>query len=164
MRVDVPFICSHVRVKSAVLCGSFLYLYLYYTLYMAGRQCKGIDWEGCVMWGLLTGSAATTEKRIPYFFQTFPNLEFHFFQTPTVAATTQNHQQCSTDHWFLYTSLCLTLTTFVSAWAIAGHPLLQCIQAKISKTLDKRSTLIFGANCTEQKLSSSESYHLSPNL
>ena len=28
---------------------------------------------------------------------------------------------------------------------------IQCIQAKISKTLDKRSTLIFAANCTEQK-------------
>ena len=28
---------------------------------------------------------------------------------------------------------------------------LQCIQAKISKTLDKRSTLIFAANCTEKK-------------
>ena len=41
---------------------------------------------------------------------------------------------------------------------------LQCIQAKISKTLDKRSTLIFAANCTEQKLSSSESYYLTPNL
>ena len=27
-------------------------LYLYYTLYMARRQCKGIGWEGCVMWGL----------------------------------------------------------------------------------------------------------------
>ena len=40
----------------------------------------------------------------------------------------------------------------------------QCIQAKISKTLDKRSTLIFAANCTEQKLSSSESYYLTPNL
>ena len=26
----------------------------------------------------------------------------------------------------------------------------QCIQAKISKTLDKRNTLIFAANCTEQ--------------
>ena len=45
-----------------------------------------------------------------------------------------------------------------------GGSVVQCIQAKISKTLDKRSTLIFGANCTEQKLSSSESYHLSPNL
>ena len=40
----------------------------------------------------------------------------------------------------------------------------QCIQAKISKTLDKRSTLIFAANCTKQKLSSSESYYLTPNL
>ena len=42
--------------------------------------------------------------------------------------------------------------------------IIQCIQAKISKTLDKRSTLIFAANCTEQKLSSSESYYLTPNL
>ena len=42
--------------------------------------------------------------------------------------------------------------------------MIQCIQAKISKTLDKRSTLIFAANCTEQKLSSSESYYLTPNL
>ena len=42
--------------------------------------------------------------------------------------------------------------------------LIQCIQAKISKTLDKRSTLIFAANCTEQELSSSESYYLTPNL
>ena len=41
---------------------------------------------------------------------------------------------------------------------------LQCIQAKISKTLDKRSTLIFAANCIEQKLSSSKSYYLTPNL
>ena len=41
---------------------------------------------------------------------------------------------------------------------------IQCIQAKISKTLDKRSTLIFAAFCTEQKLSSSESYYLTPNL
>ena len=40
----------------------------------------------------------------------------------------------------------------------------QCIRAKISKTLDKRSTLIFAANCTEQKLSSSERYYLTPNL
>ena len=38
---------------------------------------------------LVTGSAATTEKKIPYFFQTFPNLKFHFFQTPTVATNTQ---------------------------------------------------------------------------
>ena len=30
-----------------------LYLYLYYTLYMARRQCKGIGWEGCVMWSLI---------------------------------------------------------------------------------------------------------------
>ena len=35
------------------------------------------------------GSAATTEKRIPYFFQTFPNLKSHFFQTPMVAANTR---------------------------------------------------------------------------
>ena len=27
-------------------------LYLFYTLYMARRQCEGIGWEGCVMWGL----------------------------------------------------------------------------------------------------------------
>ena len=26
-----------------------LHAYLYYTLFMARRQCKGIDWEGCVM-------------------------------------------------------------------------------------------------------------------
>ena len=45
-----------------------------------------------------------------------------------------------------------------------GKSVVQCIQAKISKTLDKRSTLIFAANCTEQKLSSSESYYLTPNL
>ena len=30
--------------------------------------------------------------------------------------------------------------------------------------LDKRSTLIFAANCTEQELSSSKSYYLTPNL
>ena len=42
--------------------------------------------------------------------------------------------------------------------------IIQCIQAKISKTLDKRSTLIYAANCTEQKLSSSESYYPTPNL
>ena len=49
---------------------------------------------------MLTGSAATTEKKIPDFFQTFSNLKIHFFQTPPIAATanTQNHQQCSTDH------------------------------------------------------------------
>ena len=29
--------------------SSRIYLYLYYTLYMARRQCKGIGWEGCVM-------------------------------------------------------------------------------------------------------------------
>ena len=31
---------------------NFLHRFLYYTLYMVSRQCKGIDWEGCVMWGL----------------------------------------------------------------------------------------------------------------
>ena len=39
----------------------------------------------------------------------------------------------------------------------ASKFVLQCIQAKTVKTLDKRSTLTFAAYCTEQKLSSSES-------
>ena len=30
-------------------CEGFHMLYLYYTLFMARRQCKGIGWEGCVM-------------------------------------------------------------------------------------------------------------------
>ena len=47
---------------------------------------------------------------------------------------------------------------------LIGSKSLECIQAKISKILDKRSTLIFAANCTEQKLSSSDSYYLTPNL
>ena len=34
---------------------------------------------------LLTGSAALIEKKIPYFFQTFPNFKFHFFETRKVA-------------------------------------------------------------------------------
>ena len=38
------------------------------------------------------------------------------------------------------------------------------LRQKICKTLDRRSTLICAANCTEQKLSSSESYYLTPNL
>ena len=38
------------------------------------------------------------------------------------------------------------------------------IQAKFSKTLDKRSTLILAAYSTEQKLSSSERYYLTLNL
>ena len=42
--------------------------------------------------------------------------------------------------------------------------LVQCIQANNSKTLDKRSTLILEANCTEQKLSSSESYYTLPRI
>ena len=50
------------------------------------------------------------------------------------------------------------------AYEGSDEPFVQCIQAKISKTLDKRSTLNFAANCTEQKLSSSESYYLTPNL
>ena len=50
------------------------------------------------------------------------------------------------------------------SWSARGSSALQCIQAKISKTLDKSSLLIFAANCTEQKLSSSESYYLTPNL
>ena len=37
-------------------------------------------------------------------------------------------------------------------------------KAKFSKTLDKRSTLIFAANSTAQKLSSSKRYYLTPNL
>ena len=41
---------------------------------------------------IITGSAATTEKKIPYFYQTFPNLKFHFFQTPTVATNTPKSQ------------------------------------------------------------------------
>ena len=41
---------------------------------------------------------------------------------------------------------------------------IQYIQAKISKTLDSVSTLIFAANCTDQKLSSSERYYYNPHL
>ena len=38
----------------------------------------------------VSGSAAAIEKKIPYFFHTFPNPKFQFFQTPTAAANTQN--------------------------------------------------------------------------
>ena len=44
-----------------------------------------------------------------------------------------------------------------------NYAVLQCIQAKNSKALDRR-TLIYAANCLEQKLSSSESFYLTPNL
>ena len=75
---------------------------------LLSRHQKGGMWERNFWAGILTfeeasrrsifssrflsGSAATTEKKIPYFFQTFPNLKFHFFQTPTVANNTRKSQ------------------------------------------------------------------------
>ena len=44
-----------------------------------------------------------------------------------------------------------------------NYAVLQCIQAKNSKALDRR-TLIYAANFLEQKLSSSESFYLTSNL
>ena len=39
---------SHSEVDGPTVVFIFI-IYLYYTLYMARRQCKGIGWEGCVM-------------------------------------------------------------------------------------------------------------------